>query len=545
MKNILCLLAILAMLGIGTVRAAEQPLNILLITADDLGWEPCDFLDGHGTVKSVTPNLSKLAAEGLSFQHGFVNAAICAPSRGVIATGCYGHNSGLYGFNKLSKVIPTTFGTFQKAGYLTGVLGKVSHSTPDTNFHWDFMHDYLELGAGRSPTKYHDFAKEFFELAKKENKPFYFMVNSHDPHRPFYDPNAVKGKNGEEVPSRLFKPEEVYVPGYLPDLPGVRQEIATYYNSVRRFDDTLGRVLEALQASGLADHTLVVLISDNGSSFPFSKANTYLASNRTPMLVRWPGVTKPGSVDTTHFVSEVDFFPTFMEATGLPVPQGLDGYSLVPIIKGGDQAERDYVFTQIDYTAGGPPKPMRCVQDKKYAYIFNAFSDGKTQYKNNNEGETFAAMELAGKTNPAIQARCDMFRYRVPQEFYDLEKDPSCTVNLVKDPQYRDQVKKYQDILRNWMVKTHDFCLPAFDVRDDAAKLAAAVASYPKLLNKGKDREEVDPGSPSEDNPAAKGAGAGAGAAPSKKERRASKRGGAEPATTAPATSAPPAPAAG
>ena len=536
MKNIYCLLAILAMQGIGTVRAAEQPLNILLITADDLGWEPCDFLDGHGTVKNVTPNLSKLAAESLSFQHGFVNAAICAPSRGIIATGCYGQNSGLFGFNKLSKVMPTTFGTFQKAGYLTGVLGKVSHSTPDTNFHWDFMHDYQELGAGRSPTKYHDYAQEFFDRCKKENKPFYFMVNSHDPHRPFYDPSATRGKNGEEVPSRLFKPEEVYVPGYLADLPGARQEIATYYNSVRRFDDTLGRVLEALQASGLADHTLVILISDNGSSFPFAKANTYLASNRTPMVVRWPGVTKPGSVDSTHFVSEVDFFPTFMEATGLQAPEGLDGHSMVPLLKGGDQAERDYVFTQIDYTAGGPPKPMRCVQDKKYAYIFNAFSDGKTQYKNNNEGETFAAMELAGKTNPAIQARCDMFRYRVPQEFYDLEKDPSCTVNLVKDPQYRDQVKKYQDTLRNWMVKTHDFCLPAFDVREDAAKLASAVASYPKLLNKGKDKEEVDPGSPSEDKPASEGAGA----APTKKERRASKRGGNTESNPAPSATAVP-----
>ena len=476
MKSFLVLLA--SLLSPATLHAAEPPLNVLLITPDDLGHEAMDFLDGK--VPGITPNLSKLAAESLSFQHGFVNAAICCPSRSIIATGRYGHNSGLFGFNKLPKPIPTMFGTFQKAGYLTGVLGKVSHSTPDAAFKWDYMHDYAELGAGRSPTKYHDFAQEFFVRSKSENKPFYFMVNSHDPHRPFYDPNG-RGKNGEEVPSRLFKPEEMVIPSYLTDLPKVREEYSHYFNSVRRLDDTVGRVLLALDDSGLASRTLVVFITDNGSSFPFAKANTYLASNRTPMLMRWPGVTKPGSVDKTHFVSEVDFFATFMDATGLPIPSGLDGRSMVPLLKGGEQDGRDYVFTQIDYTIGGPPKPMRCVQDARYGYIFNAFSDGKFKYKNNNEGMTFAAMEEAGKTDPAIQARVDMFRYRVPEEFYDLEKDPGCTNNLIHDPQHQAVLKKYQDRLRQWMIETHDHCLASFDVRANPSQLAQAVASYPKL----------------------------------------------------------------
>ena len=489
MKHAFTLLTALLMIAsIVPLHAAEPPLNVLLITADDLGFEAMDFLDGK--VPGVTPNLSKLAAEGLSFQHGFVNIAICCPSRSIIATGRYEHNSGLFGFNKLPKPIPTVFGTFQKAGYLTGILGKVSHSTPDAAFKWDYSHDYQELGAGRSPTKYHGFAQEFFARCKSENKPFYFMVNSHDPHRPFYDSNG-RGKNGEEVPSRLFKPEEMVIPSYLPDLPKVREEYSHYFNSVRRLDDTVGRVLAALDASGLASRTLVVFITDNGSAFPFAKANTYLASNRTPMLMRWPGVTKPGSVDKTHFVSEVDFFATFMDATGLPIPSGLDGRSMVPLLKGGEQDGRDYVFTQIDYTIGGPPKPMRCVQDARFGYIFNAFSDGKFKYKNNNEGLTFDAMEEAGKTDPAIQARVDMFRLRVPQEFYDLEKDPGCTNNLIHDPKHQALVKKYQDRLRQWMIETHDHCLTAFDVRESPAKLAEAVKNYPALDKSGGTATEV------------------------------------------------------
>jgi N-sulfoglucosamine sulfohydrolase len=99
MKHTLSLLTALLLPSLAALHAAEPPLNVLLITADDLGYEAMDFMDGK--VSGVTPNLSKLAAESLSFQHGFVNAAICCPSRSIIATGRYGHNSGLFGFNKL------------------------------------------------------------------------------------------------------------------------------------------------------------------------------------------------------------------------------------------------------------------------------------------------------------------------------------------------------------------------------------------------------------------------------------------------------------
>ncbi len=288
-----------------------------------------------------------------------------------------------------------------------------------------------------------------------------------------------------ENPSRLFSPTEIAVPTYLPDLPGVREEISHYYNSVRRFDDTLGKVLQALDESGLADNTLLVLITDNGSAFPFAKANTYFASTRTPCLMRWPKVIQPGTVDDRHLISEVDFFPTFMEAAELTAPEGLDGRSLMPLLRGAEQAGRDYVFTQIDYTAGGPAKPMRCIQNKQFAYIFNAFSDGTFAYHNNNEGQTMKAMVEAGRSDPAIQARVDMFRHRVPEELYDLQQDPGCTKNLIADPAHADVAQQLQHRLRQWMVETHDHCLSAFDARHDPAALAREVAQYPKLLKPG------------------------------------------------------------
>ncbi len=305
------------------------------------------------------------------------------------------------------------------------------------------------------------------------------MVNSHDPHRPFY---TQKKMAGEEVPSRIFSADEITVPTYLADLPDVREEIAMYFSSIRRLDDTFGRVLTALKETGMADNTLVLFMTDNGSAFPFGKANTYLASTKTPCFIRWPGVTRPGSIDREHLISEVDFFPTFMEATGVTSPDKLDGPSIVPLVRGGKQAGRGFVFTQIDYTIGGPPKPMRCVQDKRYGYIFNAFSDGKFQYRNNNEGNTFRAMQEAGKTDPAIQQRVDMFRYRVPQEFYDLQKDPGCVNNLIDSLEHRELVQEYQARLRSWMIDTNDHCIAAFDVRDDPDKLAEQIKSYRKQI---------------------------------------------------------------
>lgn len=472
----------------GNVSQAEKtPVNILLITADDLGYEVLPFLGG--SPKDITPNLSKLATQSMSFHHAHVNVAICAPSRSIIATGLYGHHSGCFGFNKLPKKIPTVFGTFQENGYLTGILGKVSHSTTDPDFEWDFAQDYAELNAGRSPQKYYEYTSEFLSRCRKENKPFYFMVNSHDPHRPFHNP--AKANKLWSTPSKIYSPQDVIVPSYLSDLPEVREELSHYYNSVRRLDDTVGKVLQALDQSGFANQTLVVFITDNGSAFPFAKANTYLASTKTALLARWPGVIKPNSVDREHFVANIDFFPTFMEATGLPIPAGLDGRSLVSLFRGEKQSGREFVFTQIDYTIGGPAKPMRCIQNKEYGYIFNAFSDGQFAYKNNNEGRSFKAMQAKGKSDPKIQARVDMFRHRVVQEFYDLQNDPGCTQNLIDSPEHTQRIAEFQKRLRNWMISTDDHSLPAFDARNNPRKLALEVANYPKLANRGQPERSV------------------------------------------------------
>ena len=453
---------------------AEQP-NILLFTADDLHAESLGVYGGRPM--DLTPNLDAFAAESMLFSKAHVNVAICAPCRAVIATGRYSHRSGAMGFMPAREDVPDIVTTLRAAGYHTGILGKVGHSTPKKSMHWDYQFDQKALGNGRNPELYYQRCQTFLKECKAAKKPFYFMVNSHDPHRPYCNPDKLT--NGAAMPSRVYSPKEVDVPGFLPDLPGVRAELATYLNSTRRLDDTFGKVMQALEESGEADNTLVLFITDNGIAVPFAKCNSWFHSSHSPLLARWPGVVKPGTRDDKHFVSVVDFFPTFVEATGAEGPTGLDGRSFTSLLKGETQEGRELVFTQIDSKAGGAAVPMRCVQNAEFGYIYNPFSDGKYWYRNNNEGRTMAAMNEAAKTNPAIQARVDLFRYRVPEEFYDLKNDPDCLRNLIGNPAHAERIKSLQAKLVAQMKRTEDPMLPAFLNRHDRAKVdEVLIATY-------------------------------------------------------------------
>ncbi|MDG1897809.1 MAG: sulfatase [Fuerstiella sp.] len=449
-------------LVMNTAMAKGRP-NILLFTADDLHAESLGAYGGRPG--DLTPNLDAFAASAMTFNRAHVNAAICAPCRAIIATGRYSHRSGAMGFMKAREDVPDIVTTLQNDGYVAGIFGKVGHSTPKTSMRWGYHFDQKELGNGRNPEIYYQRSRTFLEQTKREGKPFYFMVNSHDPHRPYCNPEKLT--KGASMPSRTFDPAEVSVPGFLPDLPGVRNELAHYLNSTRRLDDTFGRVMQALRESGLEDNTLVIFMSDNGIAVPFAKCNAWFHSSRTPMLARWPGTIDAGTTNDHDFVSTVDLFPTFMEVSGVAGPDGLDGRSFLPLLKQQSQADRRYVFTQIDSKAGGDAVPMRSVQSGEYGYIYNPFSDGKHWYRNNNEGKTMAAMQAAAKTDPDIAARINLFRYRVSEEFYDLKNDPDCLHNLIDRPDLQPSIQLLQAQLVAHMTRTNDPMLPAFENRED------------------------------------------------------------------------------
>jgi len=445
-------------------RPAAKPPNLLLITVDDLNW---DSVGAFGCqVRNITPHIDRLAADGMRFTRAHVTAAVCQPSRSVLMTGRYPHRNGAEGFQPIRTDVPTLQERLRAAGYLNGILAKNAHLAPRAKFCWDLDIPPEQLGQGRDPALYYRHSLEFFRQAKAAGRPFFLMANSQDPHRPFAGSQQELKSFGKHWPySRKVEPAEVSVPRFLPDLPEVRREIAEYYTSAHRCDQTVGEVLRALAESGLADQTVVMFLSDNGMALPFAKTNCYLHSTRTPWIVRWPGVVKPGSV-CEDFISGIDFTPTVLETAGLPRIEGMDGSSFLPLLEGRRQAGRDHVFTVFHETSARKRYEMRCVQDRRYGYIFNAWADGKTVFRNESQnGLTFNAMQAAARTDPQVAERVKLFLYRAPEEFYDFQADPDALRNLIGEAKYKPEIDRLRRVLGEHLSRTGDPLLEVFRKR--------------------------------------------------------------------------------
>lgn len=475
--------AALLVSGQGKVFPADKRKkrpNILLITADDMNCDAPGCFGGR--TPDITSNIDRLASEGMRFAHAHITIAVCQPSRSVLMTGRYPHRNGAEGFQAINTNVPTMQESLHKAGYLNGILGKVKHLAPIEKFKWDMVRDIGELGQGRDPKLYYKFARDFFQLATDKNQPFFLMANSHDPHRPYHGSLQEQNKFAKVLkkippPSRVYRGEEIHVPGFLPDIPDVRKEIAQYYSSVRRCDDTVGAVMRALRETGQGENTLIMFLSDNGIAVPFAKTNCYLHSTRTPWIAVWPGKIKPGTVDNRHFISGIDFMPTALEATGLSQPEGMDGFSFLPVLLSQQQAGRDKVFTQFHQTSAKNRYPMRCVQNDRFGYIFNPWSVGERVFKNESQsGLTFKAMQAAAKTDPKVADRVKLFQYRVVEEFYDFANDPDALYNLKDDPKYKKKLDNMRKELLNWMKHTDDPVLEAFENRNSPEALKKFMA---------------------------------------------------------------------
>jgi N-sulfoglucosamine sulfohydrolase len=200
-----------------------------------------------------------------------------------------------------------------------------------------------------------------------------------------------------------------------------------------------------------------MLKSDHGIPVPFAKTNVWRHSTLTPWIVRWPGVVEPGSHDTEHLVAGVDFAPTILDVLGIEPLEGTDGHSFLPILKGETQGNRDWVYTHINTIASGRSYTMRSVQGKRYGLIWNGWSDGTTEFRNESQsGLTWRAMVRAAQSDPAIAARVQHFSHRVPFEFYDYQKDPDALRNLIDNPTLQDTIQQHRKKLAELMRATND-----------------------------------------------------------------------------------------
>ena len=459
----------------GTSKSARP--NILIVTVDDMS---CDSVGAFGCkLAGTTPNIDQLAAKGMRYHLAHVQVGNCYPSRNVMFSGRYPHNTGVEGFYQVNQPKHQHLvDTMKAGGYFVAIRGKVSHSTPYQPYAWDS--DLTIIDGKKQDVKnaqsYYDSTKLGIELAKAADKPFCLNVNISDPHKPFVKVNKAGELTDKNEPSHLYKPSEVPIPGFLFDHPDIRFELAQYYSSVRRADDCFAAIMKALEESGQQENTVVMFLSDHGMPLPFAKTALWHHSTRTPWIVCWPGVTKAGHIDKQHMVSAVDLMPTVLDIAGIAHPEGFDGKSFLPTIRGESQPNCEMVYKVYNENSGGNRSPMRGVQSKKFGYLFNPWSDGVRVFKTATTGTmSYRAMKEVAKSDEKVAARLKFFNHGVPEEFYDYENDPDALNNLIDDPAYANQIESHRKAMRKFMVDSNDPILGAFDQREDAAARSAYV----------------------------------------------------------------------
>lgn len=340
-------------------RAQTRP-NLLLIYADDLGWKDVGYQD---TDFYETPNIDRLAQQGMVFTQGYAGAGNCAPSRAVLLAGQYTPRHAVYAVNStqrgpkhLMRMIPipnrsglppstvTLADALKSAGYATGIFGKWHLGGKQGAAPQEQGFDVVFDSRAPNPNTRRDEPddpKGIYSLTRaalsfiedNRNRPFFAFVSHHAIH------TALEAR-----PSSLAK--------FKAKRPGRQHQNPLYAACLYDLDDGVGVLLRKLDELGLAQNTLVVFTSDNGgtqrsSQEPLrgSKGGYYEGGIREPFIVRWPGVVRPGSSSTVP-VHQVDLYPTFLAAAGADVPGGhpLDGDSLLPLLNGKGELRRSAIF---------------------------------------------------------------------------------------------------------------------------------------------------------------------------------------------------------
>jgi arylsulfatase A-like enzyme len=434
--------------------------NILFAIADDWSF-PHAGIYGDPTVS--TPSIDRVAREGALFTNSFTASPSCTPSRAAILTGQAVHRLAEGG--NLWSSLPARFAVYpdllEAAGYHVGFTGKGWGPGP-----------FEPGGRKRNPAGPRFESFDAFLSKRRDNQPFCFWFGSTDPHRP-YDPGS-----GARAGLRA---DTVRVPPFLPDTPDVRGDLLDYYFEVQRFDSQLAQLLETLERRGETANTIVVVTSDNGMPFPRGKTNLYDAGARMPLAIRWPGRVKPG-IRIEEFVSHTDFAPTFLEAASLPVPAGMTGRTLVPLLTGGSAPARDRAFIERERHAnvrkGDLSYPARAVRTAEHLYIRNYRPDrwpaGDPELHfavgpfGDIDGGPSKSLLLDRRADPAISRFFELATARRPgEELFDLKKDPAQLVNVAGQNAYADAQARLRRELEAWQRATGDPRLMTDDDRWD------------------------------------------------------------------------------
>jgi N-sulfoglucosamine sulfohydrolase len=455
---------------------AAQPArpNLILIIADDLGTQ----LGCYGDKTARTPNIDKLAADGARFSNGHVTAASCSPSRGSMLTGLYPHQHGMmglshYGTERMHDDVPKLPNELKKLGYRTGLIGK-THFEPLKQFELDYYNEDLKKCIRDRDVLWMNLKAEEFITQTPKDQPFFLILSYIDPHRGDSDDGASygPGRNLKFPRVKSGLPATPQTPAETPpfpflgmDSPEIREEMADYYGAISRLDTGIGDLRSRLDAMGVWNNTMIVMVGDNGPDVTRGKMAVFESATRTPFIAAGRGV-RPGTV-RDELVSTIDIFPTFLKAAGAEKPTAdrrQCGLPLQPLLQNESPAWRETLHTEFITHVPWHFFPRYTARDARHKLVWNLLG-GKRENPLTPANYCNAWWESRKPRYAGTPIRAVYDRVENPPEveLFDLEKDPLEMTNLAENPEYREIRERLMADLERWREETGDPLLnPAF-----------------------------------------------------------------------------------
>ena len=403
-------------------------LNIIYIHSHDTGKYTQPY--GHAI---PTPNIQKLAEEGVLFRQAFCANPTCSPSRASLLTGQWAHSCGMGGLANRGWSLPfpghLIMHTLKQAGYVTAMAG-FQHVVKDVSTAGYTR--VLSQEKGKAGAEEHAVAF----LSEKHDQPFFLDVRFGETHR--------RGAGFDNQPAGEEKTDPRYVkpPAPFLDTPDTRQDMAEYIDAARTLDYKMGQVFEAVDRNGLTDNTMIICTTDHGLAFPNMKCHLTDHGIGVMLIVRGPNDFKGGKV-IDGMVSQVDLFPTICELIDIENPSWLQGTSIVPLIHGEEEIRQE-IFAEVNYHCCY--EPQRAVRTKRWKYIRRYDQATTLAMPNCDEGISKTYMIEHNWHQKPVES----------ERLYDLVYDPGETNNLAYDNQHQETLEEMRHKLDLWRQETED-----------------------------------------------------------------------------------------
>ncbi len=445
---------LLATLCIQLCFAQNTKPNFVILLGDDIS---ASSLGCYGSENPHTsPNIDRLAEEGLRFTNMFVAEAMCATTRAELYTGLMPYRNGCtINHAATKKGTLSIVQHLEKLGYRVGLTGK-RHFRPQSVYPFEFIKGFPQNCnySGTAPESW-DGVEEF--MTRDSQQPFCLIICSIHAHSPWNAGDAS-----------LWSLDELKLPKNLVDNKVTREYYREHLAEIRLFDEQVGKAQKLIEAKGLDENTALIVLDENGAGMPGGKWTTYDWGVRSACVMKWPK-SKQGST-TAAIAQYCDVLPTLIDAAGGEVPKDMDGKSLLPVIKGKTEDHRDHAFFLYNSGKEGPEFASRAVTDGRYKLIWtltpenlyavrtiNGFDYGHTDKMEDRHVRKLylSWLAYAGYDKTATEL---VWRYRKRPEFqlFDLDVDPEEMTNLAEVELYASKISELTALIENWMLDQND-----------------------------------------------------------------------------------------